>query len=310
MQIDGLEREQTIIAQDGQCAAGSAWYSGVQERRRTLAFRRILLVADEFDRFPDAFSTACALLERAEGEIILLMGSSQFDGIFGSGRQEVCANRASEVDVLELCRPTLNAACIDQVAQQYDCDLTILMMHWVGEGHRLVRGCMAEEAFRRLQCPTVVIGPKTKYLPFVGTTDRPIVFATSFRGENIAAIGATSRVAKLCGAPLQCVHVLPADMAETVQGCHVVPQIMRNALIADARRNRVKLGAEQCHILYGSAVSEAVISYAEVRRARFVALGIQQGGVATAHLPAGITSSIVASAPCPVLVVASQPANG
>jgi hypothetical protein len=31
--------------------------------------------------------------------------------------------------------------------------------------------------------------------------------------------------------------------------------------------------------------------------------------VAASHFPAGITSSIVASAPCPVLVVAARPAN-
>ena len=98
----------------------------------------------------------------------------------------------------------------------------------------------------------------------------------------------------------------PQIWQKSAQGCHIVPQIMRNALVVDARQNQICLTSDQCHIVYGHSVSGAVAKFAESRRARFITMGIQVGGAAVSHLPAGVTSSVIALAPCPVLLLASH----
>jgi nucleotide-binding universal stress UspA family protein len=150
------------------------------------------------------------------------------------------------------------------------------------------------------------IGPKVELAPSPDVTDGPVICATSFHRGNTLSIALAAGIAAFCCAFLECVHVLPDGMAEEPQGCHVVPEVMRSALIADAKRSGVTLGAEQCHTLFGKSISTAITAYAAERAAQFIVLGIRQGGRFAAHLPTGIAASIVSSAPCPVLLCAGQ----
>jgi nucleotide-binding universal stress UspA family protein len=304
MQINGLEREQTIIAQGGQCAAGSDWSSGVQERRRTLAFRRILLVTKGVGNVSDAFNVACALADRSQGEIVVLEAASQARGIHSLADHASWLSEANKFDLLEIRRSYLNAASIDHVAREHECDLVVLGMESQTNELRLINGSIAEEVFRRLKCPTIVLGPRVPNMQSDGH-DGPTIFATSFQDRNMATIELASRVANLCGSALECVHVLPADRAESIRGCHLVPQIMRDALLEGARQNHIAVSPEQCHILYGRSVSGAVVRFAALQKARFIVLGAQQTGPVASHLLAGIVSSVIQGAPCPVLIDAS-----
>jgi hypothetical protein len=306
MQINGLEREERTIAGNDEPMTGGILPSDPHEQLRSAGFRRILLVVNALGGIPAALNTACVLVDRALGEIVPLEAASEAWGAPSLTGHADWMNRPIDIDLLEIHRPSLNAASINQVAQEYRCDLVILMMESQGNEFRIVRGCVTEEIFRRLRCPTVVLGPKVPRLPSAGPGDGPVIFATSFQDRNMAAIGLASRVANLCGSSLECAHVLPADMADTAKGCHIVPQIMRDALVAGAKQNHVWLRPEQCHILYGHSVSYAVARFAELRKARFLVLGVQQAGAPVSHLPVGITSSTILSATCPVLTLASH----
>jgi nucleotide-binding universal stress UspA family protein len=305
MQRNGLEHEEDITDEGIQKGCGGVLRSDCPEHCHSSAFLRILLVANALGDIRAAFGTACALIDRSQGEVVLLEVGQQASAPPFLAGSAAGANEASEIDVLEIHRPSINTAFINQIAQEYRCDLAILMMQPQSQAERLMSGCVAEEAFRRLKCPTLVFGPNSAGLSFAGPSG-PVLFVTSFRHRNITAIGLASKLASLFDSPLECVHVLPADLAESVQGCHIVPQIMRNALVVNARQNQVPLTSEQCHIVYGHSVSGAVARFAELRRARFITMGIQEGGPAASHLPAGMTSSIIASAPCPVLLLASD----
>lgn len=57
--------------------------------------------------------------------------------------------------------------------------------------------------------------------------------------DELSIIVLASKDANLCGSPLECVHVLPTDLAESTKGCDIIPQIMRDALVAGAKQNHV-----------------------------------------------------------------------
>lgn len=170
-------------------------------------------MANAFGDIRAAFGTACTLIDRSQGEIVLLeVGQQAAARPFLAG-SAAGANEASEFDVLQIHRPSINPAVINQIAQEYRCDLAILMMQPQSQAERLMSGCAAEEAFRRLKCPTLVFGPNLARLSFACPSG-PVLFVTSFRRRNIAAIGLASKVASLFDSPLECVHVLPAESAQ------------------------------------------------------------------------------------------------
>jgi hypothetical protein len=99
--------------------------------------------------------------------------------------------------------------------------------------------------------------------------------------------------------------VLPANLGAPTHERHVIPQILRDALLAGAKQNHVMVKPEQCHILYGRSVTDAVVQFATLRKACLIVLGVQQNGPVVSHLSEDIASSVTLFAPCPVLTLAS-----
>jgi hypothetical protein len=174
MPIDGLEREEGFIAGNNRDLTGHVLLPDTHEHRRIPAFRRILLVANVLASVPAAFSAACALADLSEGEIVVLEPASWVPGIQGSAAQADWTNQASNVDLLEIRRPSLDAASIDQVAQEYACDLVILGMESQTNELRMMTENVAEETFRRVSCPTLIIGPKATCFPSTDSAAGPI----------------------------------------------------------------------------------------------------------------------------------------
>jgi nucleotide-binding universal stress UspA family protein len=303
MQINGLDRQENSILGDDQ-EATRAQLSDPHEHRCSQRFRSILLVTSALVNVSDAFNIACALVDQTLGEIVVLEAASQTRGNQTLADHASWLSQTSNIDWLEIPRPSLGATSIDEVAQKYACDLVILGMENQTSELRMMSGRVAEEVFRRLQCPALVFGPRALKAPFA-RADGPIVFATSFQERNMSAIGLASKFAHLTGSPLECVHVLPVDMADSNHACQIVPQIMRDALVAGAKQNHVTVRPEQCHILYGRSVSDAVVEFAALRKARFIVLGARQSVSVVSHLPAGRVPSVILFAPCPVLILAS-----
>jgi nucleotide-binding universal stress UspA family protein len=306
MQRNGLERGKGVIVEGSRDLTGHALLPDSHEHRRIPAFRRILLVANGLGSVPAAFRTACALADPTEGEVVLLEAASRLRGIPTSAGQADWTNQASNVDLLEIRRPSLNAASIDQVAQEYACDLVMLGMESQTNELRMMTENVAEETFRRVSCPTLIIGPKATCFPSADSAAGSILFATSFHDRNMVAVSVASRVANLCGGrPFDCVHVLPANLAAPTHERHIIPQILRDALLEGAKQNHVMIKPEQCHILYGRSVSDAVVKFAALRKACLIVLGVQQSGPVVSYLPEGKASSVILFAPCPVLMLAS-----
>ena len=303
MSINGLGSEEVNIAGGNRDLTGHALLSHAHHRNP--AFRRILLVANELGSVPAAFHAAFALVDRVEGEVVLLEAPSRVPRGPASAGQANWTNQASNIDFLEIRRSSLDAAFIDKIAQEYQCDLVILMMENRDNKQRMVRGCLAEETFRRISCPTLVLGPRAACFPFTGSDAGPILFATSFQDRNLAAISVASKAASQFGRPLECVHVLPANLETPTHERHIIPQILRDALLAGARHNHVPIKPDQCHILYAGSVSDALVQFATLRKACLIVLGVQQRGPVVSYLPEGIAPSVIRFAPCPVLMLAS-----
>jgi len=104
VQINGLERDEVIIAGDNQEVAGSVLLPDPHEHRR------ILLVTNVLGSLSAAFCAASALADLSEGEIVGSEAASWVPGIQGSAAQADWTNQASNVVLLEIRRPSLNAA--------------------------------------------------------------------------------------------------------------------------------------------------------------------------------------------------------
>jgi nucleotide-binding universal stress UspA family protein len=182
-------------------------------------------------------------------------------------------------------------------------DLAVVATNALHGFERLVFGSTAETVLRKAPCPVLTIGPQVSDPSLMIHTQGPVVFATDFHLTTIQAICHAASFCEVTGSTLHCLHVLPRTLEGGVQS-EVIPQIMTEALQQVATESGNTLNPPICAVTYGSEVSNAVIDYARLKKAKLIVLGVRQASMLSSHIPAHIAFRIITEAPCPVLTVA------
>ncbi len=190
---------------------------------------------------------------------------------------------------------------LDAISSQ-SVDLAVLGTNALHGFERLVFGSAAEAVLRKSPCPVLTVGPRVPQS--AGSyPDGPIIFATDFDFNTIHAIRYAARFAKVEGAPLHCLHVLPRTL-EAGSQTEIVPSIMAEALQQLAAESGVVIDTPTCATTFGSEISHAVVEYAREHKARMIVLGVRRASLLASHVPEHITHRIITEANCPVLTMA------
>jgi len=203
---------------------------------------------------------------------------------------------------------------LSQIIHENEIDLLVTGTHGRSGVGKLLLGSVAEELFRKANCPVLTIGPNAPKLDCLpkSSSDREIppikvefghvLYATDFSPHSVAAASYAFSLAREFRARLLLLHVI----AEYGEHLHDRPGPI------DATLRALELlrpeDALLCHspepiVRFGSPADQILQTAAE-REANLIVLGARPRNVeAATHLPLATVHKVVSHATCPVLTV-------
>lgn len=183
-------------------------------------------------------------------------------------------------------------------------DLLVVGTHGREGFGRLMMGSIAEEIFRRANCPVLTVGPGVTARAPGEAEFKEIVLATNFGPESRAAATYASSLAQEFQARLTLLNVVTEQMDSR----------MEPRLIVMDRINRLRElippDAElwckpECVVEFGKGADQ-ILTVAQERNADLIVLGAKSpawpSGAAT-HVAASTAHTVVSHASCPVMTV-------
>jgi nucleotide-binding universal stress UspA family protein len=192
---------------------------------------------------------------------------------------------------------------VDDFAHNRNIDLIVLGSRGDIGLRRLFEGSMAEEIFRTVQCPVMVVGPGAKALGTSGAFNH-VLFPTDLGPFTKAAVPYVEFLLRdNSQARISLAHFLELDPGTPYQRHkarqHAQQELM-NLIAADLRRRVEDAAVEFC------TPAQGILDMANGLTADLLVLGVRQGGSflrASTHGLLSITHHIISGAPCPVLTV-------
>jgi nucleotide-binding universal stress UspA family protein len=199
------------------------------------------------------------------------------------------------------------AATLAQVVEERKIDLLVLGTHGRTGVGKLFLGSVAEEVFRRADCPVLTVGPHVSSKPDGEIQFQRILFATDFSDDSLAALPYAVSLAEEDQAQLTFLYVVEKPAAAIVDLDEVTAALMLRL------KKLVPPEAEpwchaECLLEFGRQFATPVQRILEISKDRatdLIALGVRpaQGKLGlTTHL-ASTTAQILTQATCPVLTV-------
>ncbi len=204
---------------------------------------------------------------------------------------------------------------VQSVIEREKIDLLVVGTHSRGGLAKVVLGSVAEQIFRHASCPVLTVGP---YSPrredaIVSDATRPLLFATDFSSESMAALPyAISYVNRRnCQLILMHVHSPVPEVienrwytaADVVEMAKKAKEIAHQKLLALVAPGELK--QEPLAIVRTGAVEDAIVQTADELHALGIAIGLKPHGDVATHLRWSTAYNIVCRATCPVLTVRS-----
>jgi nucleotide-binding universal stress UspA family protein len=197
--------------------------------------------------------------------------------------------------------PAINTAISDKQV-----DLLVLGTRGRTGLSKLLLGSAAEEIFRRSPCAVLTVGPKSPVQPSRAGEFSPILYATDFTPESMAAAPYAISLAQEYQAQLTLLHVIDGpkrtDLVTSDQLAGATERRLRQIVPPES-----ELWCEP-HCIVGEGIAaDEILTVADHRKAGLIILGVRRpagfrGGKAT-HLPIATAHKVVSGATCPVLTV-------
>ena len=197
-------------------------------------------------------------------------------------------------------------------------DLLVIGTHARTGLKRLVLGSVAEQIFRNARCRVLTVGPYSP--PDVALqpegTARPLLFATDFSEDSLAALPHATSLANQRGAKLVLFHAVspipqvkpnrwyrPDDMPKMQTVAASTAHKRLQQLVADA-----PLVIEPECVTEISEPAEGILNVARVLQAEVIIMGLKPRTFTNtlSHLPWSTAYDVVCRAVCPVLTVRSE----
>ncbi len=192
------------------------------------------------------------------------------------------------------------AEVIDGVAREIAADLVVIGTKGAEGIPKLFQGSTAEEVFRRVSCPVLIISQHVRQPGLVAEL-KQILCPTDLVSDERGAVGYAVSIAQKYDAKLTLVHVLggvsPLLKADLLSFEKPYVEGMRRLIPGEA-----KLPSAQFRIEYWEAVSDAIVFTARGLAADLIVLSVHPEESSKPRRRDN-AYRIIAHAPCPVLTV-------
>jgi nucleotide-binding universal stress UspA family protein len=194
-----------------------------------------------------------------------------------------------------------------QAIAKHEIDLLVMGTHGRSGVRKLLMGSVAENVFRRAQCPVLTVGPNVPAAIERETKFHCILFATDFSQGSLAALPHAISVAEEDEARLILLHVVNQPVSGIVNldaDTEFLLRRLRSLIPFDA----VHHCQPECVVEFGESFdspARRIIEIAEDKQADLLVLGVRR-----AHGELGLVSHlsstiarVLTQATCPVLTV-------
>ncbi len=199
------------------------------------------------------------------------------------------------------------AGAIARIVKQHEIDMLVVGTHGRTGVRKLFMGSVAENLFRRVECPVLSIGPKVSGTPEPAAKFSHILFATDFSQESLNALPYAISMAEEDEARLMLLHVVRAPAAGIVDLESTTKFFTRR--LSDLIPGAAEPWCRPEYLIeFGeqfASPAERILEIAEKRAADLIVLGVRpvhgEMGLVT-HL-SSTTARVLTQAHCPVLTV-------
>lgn len=166
---------------------------------------------------------------------------------------------------------------------------------------RLLLCSVAEEVFRMVNCPVLVLGTKAA----AGKKRKPsrLVFATDLEPHSLAALSQLSNIGDRLGAGISVIRAVHPDITSQTERNRIRKETVQKVEAAadSALRRRIrKIHVEFAHPL------KAIVGFANRLKADAIVMGIRSGGEltrASTHIRWALAHRVITEVACPVLTI-------
>jgi nucleotide-binding universal stress UspA family protein len=194
---------------------------------------------------------------------------------------------------------------INAIVAEDNIDLIVMGTRGRSGVRRFFLGSVAEEVFRRAECPVLTVGPHAGREITMPAEFTRILFATTSTADAKPPLAYALSLAQENQAHITLLHVI----AEPVAGTLVQPHDLITATEASLRKlvpSEVESWCVPDFLVECGDAAKKILEIAAQRKADLIVMGAHKAhgfpGAAT-HLPIAVAHEVVAKAQCPVLTV-------
>lgn len=304
--------------------------SSSQDEEKEIRFQRVLIATDFSDASRNALGYAAAIARHHGARLYIVHVVSSLGYRMVGPDAEVAAAEAAARDLKELwgklggvdesggvelaliVRRGDVCTELEELIQKELIDLVVVGTHGRTGVSKVMLGSVAEEIFRKVNCPVLTVGPSSAWdwpQREVGA-ERAILFATDFGDAALKAWPYAVSIANRSRSKLILLHVAkPIQMAPTPfsgQSLERVEEQIRTAgqqRLAEFVPKNMQLESE-LRVKHGLPV-DAILGEASSSAAGLIVLGLHRKSllVPIGHSPLTTVYGVVIDAKCPVLTV-------
>jgi nucleotide-binding universal stress UspA family protein len=193
------------------------------------------------------------------------------------------------------------APAVAEFASSKGADLVVLGTSARSHAGRILLGSVAEEIFREIKCPVVVVGPRVRL-----RTRRQIarlVFATDLEPHSLAALSQLSKLRSKFHSNLAAIRAVPRHLSLPGEQNRLKKET-RDTLYAAADPN-LRRHTKKISVVFAPP-AKAIPTFAKRLHADAIVMGIRRGGElsrAVTHIPWTLAHRVIAEATCPVITI-------
>lgn len=281
---------------------------------RLIQFKRIAVLTDLSDISELLIDYGAGLARWYGAEILLAHGSSDLDAAIPDRaairraeekfRSLVSRSNLHDLSPRVMVRKDIEAILKD--LEDYRPSLLVMATHGREGVRKWLAGSVAEEVFRGVQWPVLILGPRFSCEPPEHQKQfERLLYATDLSGASITALHYAGGISHDHEAALLALYV----ETDPGQG-FTFDRMMAQQHLEDWMQDRIDglgetLAAAQCMVDFGSP-EEKILEAAERHRIDLIVMGTRGWGAASgaaSHLLGGTAYKVIRSARCPVLIV-------
>ena len=190
---------------------------------------------------------------------------------------------------------------VEKIIAEKKIDLIVVGTHGRKGFRKMMLGSVAEEIYRKANCPVLTIGPENPANPKPEMRPRRILLATDLKDEAHRACDYAVAMALRHEAELTILNAIEDQVSDF--GRAEQQRLAALARMEGLIPTELPLASESKMLVVLGDAAEEILRVAYGREADLIVIGLHGGKRMAGHLPGTVAYRVVCSAPCPVLTI-------